>query len=509
MRTKNSILNFSTSFFPWLFLAILGFFKINFFINSYGSELNGLVQLAHQVFSFLTIASAGFTSAVIFHLYEPLIKKDHKKINALLSGSKKSFKLIGIFIFICGVIASLIIPYIIYQSNIPNIFVFLLFFLYALDYLSSYLLMLPYRVILEADQKLYIVNVLLNGKQIIFRVLELYLITIKFNILLILLIGVIANLFVNILIAKKTKNIYSWLNLSAVPDKSPLKMTKDVLYHRVLNFVFHNCTIILLSIFKGLTAVSVYGAYNYIMQYLVRLINFVYEAPRASIANYFKSNKNKNKEKLLNEYFTVTFILSLIIIPTFVISIGEFIKLWINDTYVLNKIVILLFGGVLWGNIITFSLFSLIEANGLFKETKKTATIASIINVIMSIVFVYYYGISGALLAIILGNILLHIFYSKKIYASVVNNKTTSFYNKYVLNIIFIIVLLIINNSISQSVSVNNLFLWFIKYGLIFILNILISILLNFIFDKNTKSIYKRIIIFIKKTQRKELKNEK
>ena len=126
----------------------------------------------------------------------------------------------------------------------------------------------------------------------------------------------------------------------------------------------------------------------------------------------------------------------------------------------------------------------------------------------MSIVFVYYYGISGALLCNYIGKHTITYFYSKKYMLQWIN-KTTSFYNKYVLNIIFIIVLLIINNSISQSVSVNNLFLWFIKYGLIFILNILISILLNFIFDKNTKSIYNRIIIFIKKTQRKELKNEK
>ncbi len=205
MRTKNSMLNFITSFFPWLILAVLGFFKIKFFINSYGSELNGLVQLAHQVFTFLSIASLGFTSAVIYYLYDPLIKKDHQKIDQILSGSKKTFKKIGTIIFIGGIIASLIVPYIIYQMDIPKIFVFLLFFLYALDYLSSYLLLLPYKVVFEADQKSYIVNYLMNTKQLLFRSLELFLILIKFNILLILLISVISNFIVNKLIITKSK----------------------------------------------------------------------------------------------------------------------------------------------------------------------------------------------------------------------------------------------------------------------------------------------------------------
>ena len=50
MRTKKSILNFITSFFPWVIIAIIGFPKIHLFISNYGSELNGLTQLIYQIF---------------------------------------------------------------------------------------------------------------------------------------------------------------------------------------------------------------------------------------------------------------------------------------------------------------------------------------------------------------------------------------------------------------------------------------------------------------------------
>ena len=34
MRTKKSILNFITSFFPWVIIAIIGFPKIHLFISN-------------------------------------------------------------------------------------------------------------------------------------------------------------------------------------------------------------------------------------------------------------------------------------------------------------------------------------------------------------------------------------------------------------------------------------------------------------------------------------------
>ncbi len=500
MRTKNSFLNFVTSFFPWLILAVLGFFKIKFFINSYGSELNGLVQLAHQVFTFLSIASLGFTSAVIYYLYDPLIKKDYNKINQILSGSKKIFKKIGTIIFIGGIIASLIVPYIIYQMDIPKTFVFLLFFLYALDYLSSYLLLLPYKVLFEADQKSYIINYLMNTKQLLFRSLELFLILIKFNILLILLISVISNFIVNKLIISKSKKIYKWLNLNEEEDTSPLKMTKDVFYHRIMKFIFHNTDVMLISIFKGLTAVSIYGAYNYIIQYLLQLINFIYKAPQAAIANFIKSGYEKEKKKsLIEEYLTISFLINLIVIPIFIVSASEFISLWIDQSYVLNKYIIFLFGITLWSDIITYSLFSLVEANGLFEETKKTALIASITNIVLSTILIFKFGIGGVLLATFLSNVFLHIFYSIIIFDHILKEKAIYFFKKYILNFIFILILVLINFKISIVVNPTNIINWALKYGIIFIINLIIILIISFIIDKHTKNIYKRTIRLLKK----------
>ncbi len=503
MRTKNSILNFVTSFFPWLILAGLGFFKIKFFITSYGSELNGLIQLINQVFTFLSIASLGFTSAIIYYLYDPLIKKDYNKINQLVSGSKIIFKRIGIIIFVGGLVASLLVPYVIYQMNIPKLFVFFLFFLYALDYLSTYLLLLPYKVIFEADQKSYIVNYLMNTKQLLFRTLELFLILIKLNLLLIVLISVISNFIVNKLIILKAKRIYNWLNLNEVPDNTPLKMTKDVFYHRVMKFIFHNTDVMLISIFKGLKVVSIYGTYNYITQYLLQLINFIYKAPQAAIANFIKSGYSKEKTiNLIEEYLAISFIIGLVVIPVFIVGAGDFVNFWINKSYVLNKYIILLFGITLWSDILSYSLFSLIEANGLFQETKKIALVASLLNIILSFILIFNYGIGGVLLATFISNVVLHIFYAIIIFKQVINITFFSFFKKYLFNFGLIIINILICFKISKCLVSVNIVTWLFKYGIIFVINLIITLIISFIFEKQMKNIYRRgVNLFLKKNK--------
>ncbi len=509
MRTKNSILNFVTSFLPWLILAILGFLKIKIFINSYGSELNGLVQLANQVFMFLSILSLGFNSAVIYHLYEPLMEKDYNKINNILTASKRYFRIIGVIIFIGGVISSLIIPYIIYKMQISKIFIFLFFLLHAIDYLSTYLLLLPYKVVFEADQKLYVINYFVNLKQLIFRVLELFLISIKFNLLLILLISVILNFIVNKLIIIQAKKTYKWLNLNATPDNSPIKMTKDVFFHRIMKFIFHNTDIMLLSVFKGLKLVSIYGSYNYIIQYLIQLVVFVYRAPQAAIANFIKSKQSSQSKKgLINEYFTVTFILCAFVIPIFIVGVVDFIKIWIDASYVLNNMNIILFGGVLWTEFITYSLFSLIEANGLFAETKRVSLMAAIINLVFSIALIFKFGLSGILFATIMGNILLHFNYSYYLSQRIFNEKNKSFLMKYVINLFLISGLVLINQKISSFFIIKNLLYWLLCYGSLFIVNIVIVIIIYYLIDSSTKKLFERTNNFIK-FMRKGKKYEK
>ena len=111
MKTKKSILNFITDVIPLLIVSVLGIFKLKLFIEYLGDETLGLYQLFSQIMVYIALVDGGLTSAVLYALYKPNAKKDHKKMNQILVASKKTFNIIGIAIFSIAFIVSFFIKF--------------------------------------------------------------------------------------------------------------------------------------------------------------------------------------------------------------------------------------------------------------------------------------------------------------------------------------------------------------------------------------------------------------
>ena len=166
----------------------------------------------------------------------------------------------------------------------------------SIDYLLIYLLLMPYQTLLIADQKKYKVNVILNTKLFLFKIVELLLIAFKVEYILIIIVGIIFNVISNYLVVKQTLKNYPWLDKKSMPDYSTIDMTKDVFVHKISKIVFNNTDAILLSLFKGgLLSVSIYSSYNYIMSYLTQILEYILNSPLESFGNLFANTKENAK----------------------------------------------------------------------------------------------------------------------------------------------------------------------------------------------------------------------
>ena len=79
-RTKNSILNFISSIGGQLITIIMQFVVRTVFIHTLGKSYLGINGLFTNILSMLSLAEMGVGSAIIFKMYEPLAKKDEKRI---------------------------------------------------------------------------------------------------------------------------------------------------------------------------------------------------------------------------------------------------------------------------------------------------------------------------------------------------------------------------------------------------------------------------------------------
>ena len=67
-------------------------------IKYIGDVGNGYYQTINQIISYVFLAQAGFSDAVIYSLYKPFAEKNKDDINAIYGGARKVFRIIGFII---------------------------------------------------------------------------------------------------------------------------------------------------------------------------------------------------------------------------------------------------------------------------------------------------------------------------------------------------------------------------------------------------------------------------
>ena len=73
-------------------------FKMDVLIKYIGDVGNGYYQTINQIISYVFLAQAGFSDAVIYSLYKPFAEKNKDDINAIYGGARKVFRIIGFII---------------------------------------------------------------------------------------------------------------------------------------------------------------------------------------------------------------------------------------------------------------------------------------------------------------------------------------------------------------------------------------------------------------------------
>lgn len=506
MRTKRSILNFITSFFPWVIIALIGFPKIHLFISNYGSELNGLTQLIYQIFSYFGLAEMGFGAAISYKLYKLFVENDKEKISSVFTGAVRIYKKMGLIIFSLGIFFAIVSAMFLNSDEISQLYIFAIILLNSIDYLLIYLLLMPYQTLLIADQKKYKVNIILNTKLFLFKIVELLLIAFKVEYILIVIVGIIFNLISNYLVVKQTLKNYPWLNRKSIPDYSTVVMTKDVFVHKISKIVFNNTDAILLSLFKGgLLSVSIYSSYNYIMSYLTQILEYILNSPLESFGNLFADVKENEKKKkyIFNEYQSLSMFISIFFSAMFYISILSFVKIWLGEKYLISNIAVLLFASILFVKCIYSPVSTMISVVGKFKETKTATIIAAISNVLLSILLVGKYQISGVLFATLISELFITMpFYVKKIYKSVLNENKINYYKKFVYSLLLVFGLVLIDNILINTLSlysVPNYLNWFFSSSILGIIDAILIFVILFFTMKSFKALVLRFKNIIRK----------
>lgn len=152
-RTKNAKRNIAVGFINKMVVLILPFIVRTVFIYSLGTQYLGLNSLFTAILNVLNLTELGFSSAIVFSMYEPIAKDDTYTICALLKFYRKAYKIIGIVILLVGIALTPFLKVLIKGECPDELNLYILYILYLLNTVISYLLFAYKKSILEAFQR--------------------------------------------------------------------------------------------------------------------------------------------------------------------------------------------------------------------------------------------------------------------------------------------------------------------------------------------------------------------
>lgn len=421
-RTKNATRNMAMGMINKIVVLLLPFFVRTAFIYSLGSEYLGLNSLFSSILTVLNITELGFSSAVVFSMYEPIANDDHNRICALLNYYRKIYRIIGSVILLGGILIMPFLPNLINGECPDELNIYILFFIYLLNTALSYLLFAYKKSILEAFQRndyISLNDTITTGLTNIVQLILLIVwksIYVYYAYVLTMLAFTIINNFLNARIVNKKFPQYKCSGIIEDKDKAKIKkQVSGLMVSRICQMTRNSFDSIFVSAFISLTMTTIYNNYYYVVNAVVGLMNVITSAMLAGIGN---SMATETQKKNYQDFTVFNFIYVWIAgwaTVTMLCLYQDFMVLWVGEELTLPFLAAVIFSVYFYALKICDIRITYVSAAGLWWENRYRSLAETIANIVLNYIFVKIWGVYGIVLATVIPLIVINFFLGGKI----------------------------------------------------------------------------------------------
>lgn len=395
-RKKKLLLNTGTALMYQLTAMVCGFVIPKVIIPYFGSAANGLIDSIAQFLSFFTLCDCGVGAVVQAALYKPLAEKDDVMVSKIMKSANTFFGNVQKILF-CYIAVLLLIYPIIVRNSFGFIYTATLIAIMAFNYLVQYYLFMPYRLLLTADQMSFVRMTMHSLVWVLNTVATVVLVKLNMPLHVIKLVslGVLAIQPVTI---KLYVDKHYRINPKIVLTEEPIQQKWNGLAQHVSSVVLNNTDTIVLTLFSSLENVSIYSVYNLVATGLKQVVITSTTGVQALLGNMYVK---KETETLMKTYAGVEVIYHFLSTTLFTICgvlLIPFVSVYAKDFGDADYIV------PLFGTILMFAqgiycirlpYITMVNAAGHFKQTQTSAIVEACLNLAVSIVLVWKFGLVG------------------------------------------------------------------------------------------------------------------
>lgn len=393
---KKFTLNTISSLSNEIATIVMGFILPKFILLYYGSDINGLVTSITQFLSFISLCEMGIGPVIKSNLYKPLAEKDIYSISCVIKSAQTFFRKIAAILVLYTLILCLIYPTLV-SNRFDFVFTATMVLIISISSFAQYYFGITFQLLLAANQQAYI--------QLFINCIVIVLNTVSSVVLMKMGSPIhVVKLTTSLLFAARPVCLALFVHSHFKLDREvqytsePIKQKWNGFAQHVATIVQDNTDTVVLTLFSTLSNVSIYGVYQLVINGIRQLVNTVFTGMSSMIGELIA----KEDEKKLNNIFSI-FEWAIHSAATVLFSITgvlllPFIRLYTSGITDANYMV------PFFGSLITVCgalrciqmIYNIvIQGAGHFKETQTASFIEPVINIVISILFVWKLGLIG------------------------------------------------------------------------------------------------------------------
>lgn len=485
-----------------IFSVAYAFVLPRFFLECYGSAVNGLISSITQFLGFIALAECGVGAVVQSALYKPLSQKNNIELSKIIVSAEHFFRNIAKILLFYTFVLGAVFPCFI-DEKFDFFYTAGLIFIISISSFAQYYFGITYRLLLNSDQFgfvpiiLQIVTYSLNLVSSIFLMKQGCSVhVVKFVSSLVFLVQPI----VLSIIAHRWYHI-DW---KCGYDKTVIPQKWNGLAQHISAIVLQSCGITVLTLFSSLEIVSVYAIYFLVICGLRNLISSLTSGYQALLGSLYAANDYSQFKETFLSFEKKMHIVCSIVFPSAAVLIVPFVGVYtngVNDADYIQSFFGVTFT-IAWGfsclqlpyRVVTFAV-------GHFRETQNSSFIESGINIILSTIFVFYFDLLGVVVGTFAALFYRFLYLSLYVQKNLIQRTKKNFFllllHDFFSILLFVLTIQYFFPNWNEFVP-ENIFVWCFYAAKVCLISIIIMLIMNFKFFKN----YQKDVLYEKISKR-------
>lgn len=418
-RTANSVRNIIWAVLQKVILMLLPFAVRTAMIYRLGAEYTGLGSLFNSILNVLSLAELGFSSAMVYCMYEPIHNGDEETICALLNFYKKIYEIIGVVILLAGLLVIPFLPKLINSRFPAGVNLYLLYAIYLTNTVISYFLFAYKSSLLTAYQRNDIISMILLVCNVCLYGVQICALLVTANFYLYAGLSIVSTIAINVSYEVASRTLYPSIQCRGEIDPEVKQKIKKrvvgIMLYKLSSTTRTSFDSIIISSVLGLVTLTQYQNYFMIISSVSGILSMVNTAVTASVGDSIVArsvdSNYKDFKKIVFMYMWIagwcTICIACLIQP--------FMRLWMGVELLLPQSMALLFAVYFYTQTMGDTVYLYRTAAGLWWQDRARPVVEAVANILLNILLVKVLGLFGVILATVITLIAINFFWGAAI----------------------------------------------------------------------------------------------